>query len=356
MIRVEEIRVEVPGFSLEVEELEVGDGEYLVIMGPSGSGKTMLLETIAGLREQSSGRIYVGGKDVSKLPPESRGLSYLPQSIALWPHMTVFENIAFGLRVRGMNSEEVKRRVIEISKVMGIEELLSRRPAGLSGGERQRVALARALVVSPKAILLDEPLSSLDVATAEKLKAFIKELRGKVGFTAIHVTHNPLEAAELADRIAVLYKGRLFTQGPASKVMRDPNALEIFAQSKPVILEGLVRRASEGLIEVHVSGHPILAVGDGCVPGSRAIITVRPEDVAVFRALPKGGSARNILKCKLLDHEEKGPLVELILDAGGNTVRAMVTRGSFEQLDMKKGERVYAVFKASATRLLRCYR
>jgi len=354
MIVVEGLKVRVPNFILDVERFDVMEGEYLVIMGPSGSGKTMLLETIAGLREQDSGRIYISGKEVSNLPPEKRGLSYVPQSVALWPHMTVFENIAFGLRIRSIPKEEVKRRVMEVAKVMDIIDLLNRRPSQLSGGEKQRIALARALVVSPKAVLLDEPLSSVDVSTAEKLKSFIKCLKKKLGFTAIHVTHNPLEAAELADKIAVLYNGRLLTQGPTVRVMRDPRALEIFSQSKPIILEGVVKGHSEGLVEVDISGHNVLAVGNECVQGMKAILAIRPEDIAVFKERPEGGSARNILKCRLVGHKEKGPLIELLLDADGDILRALVTRGSFEHLDVKARETVYAVFKASATKLLRC--
>jgi molybdate/tungstate transport system ATP-binding protein len=209
LIRLENVRAVLGNFVLEIEELEVRRGEYFVILGPSGVGKTLLLNIIAGILKPQRGKIVVDGRDVTNEPPERRGIALVPQEYALFPHMTVYENIAYGLRVRKVPKDVVCKEVEGIARVLEIEDLLDRKPSTLSGGEKQRVALARALIVRPKALLLDEPLASLDPRLRYRARILLKSLHKRVGFTAIHVTHNIAEAVSLADRIGYMEEGRL---------------------------------------------------------------------------------------------------------------------------------------------------
>ena len=197
------------GFRLEIKKLTARRGEYLVVMGPSGVGKTILLHTIAGLLTPLKGRIMLGGRDVTHTPPEEREVSIVPQNYALWPHMSVYDNIAYGLRAKGASKETIEEKVEALSNALGIKHLLRKKPGQLSGGEQQRVALARALAVEPMLLLLDEPTAELDPGSRLQVWKLLKELHGKLGFTALHVTHNIAEALYLGDKIAYMEEGRL---------------------------------------------------------------------------------------------------------------------------------------------------
>ncbi len=209
MILIKDLIVNLKDFTLTIPELSIDDGEYLVIMGPSGVGKTVLIHTLVGFIKPTKGSILVDGKDVTNEPPERRGLVLIPQDYGLFPHMNVFDNIAYGLKVRRLSNDVIKEKVLRIAEVLEISNVLSKYPHELSGGEQQRVALARALVVEPKVLLMDEPLSNLDPRLRIKSIEFIKRLRRRLGFTAIHITHNLLEALELGDRIAYIEGGKL---------------------------------------------------------------------------------------------------------------------------------------------------
>jgi ABC-type sugar transport system ATPase subunit len=188
-------------------DLSVEDGELLVVLGPSGSGKSTLLRVIAGLEGVSAGRVWIGGRDVTGLAPGRRNVSMVFQSYALFPHLTVEENIAFGLEVRDVPRRRARERAREAARVVGCEAVLARRPGELSGGERQRVALARALVREPDVFLLDEPLSNLDAELRERTRSELRALHERVGGTTVHVTHDQVEALVHGDRVAVLRAG-----------------------------------------------------------------------------------------------------------------------------------------------------
>jgi multiple sugar transport system ATP-binding protein len=187
--------------------LEVADSEFMVIVGPSGSGKTTILRIIAGLEKTTSGNIYIGDTVVNDVPPGNRDIAMVFQNYALYPHMNVYENIAFGLKIRKFSKEEIIRRVKEVSVLLGIENLLARKPQALSGGQRQRVAVGRAIVRSPKVFLFDEPLSNLDAGLRGATRAELKALHHKLQITSIYVTHDQTEAMTLGDRICVIYNG-----------------------------------------------------------------------------------------------------------------------------------------------------
>lgn len=353
MIRVEGLQVRAGEFRLRVKELDIERGEYLTLMGPSGAGKTILLETLIGFRRIEAGRIYVDGRDITKLPPERRGFAYVPQSIALWPHMTVYENIAYGLRLRGVQGSRLHERVLEIADRIGIGKLLNRMPETLSGGEKQRVALARALIIEPQALLLDEPLSSLDEASRDSVKELIKGLHQELGFTAIHVTHDPLEAAELGRRMAVMYDGEIIQVGRPMEVFRDPRTMEVaWLGGRPNILEGVVKGCDKGVLLIGVGGVELRAAYPRTLPpGSRVLLLLGREDIVLSRSQLRS-SMRNQLRCRVVEVEELGPLIELNLMSGGARLRALITRGSYEELNPRPGDNVYACFKATAVKVI----
>ncbi|MHC4227021.1 MAG: ABC transporter ATP-binding protein [Planctomycetota bacterium] len=220
MIRTEEISFSVGTFQLQRLSIEIAKGEYLILLGPPGSGKTVFLECLCGLKRLESGRIYIDGRDVTGLEPRLRGIGYVPQDYALFPHLTVEQNIAFGLRVRGRTEE----KIAETADMLGIRQLMSRSIAGLSGGEKQRVALARALVLQPKILLLDEPVCALDEVTRQEICAQLLAIQRKLGLTTIHVSHNLEEAFSVADRAAILHRGVLQQIGPMDELVSKPNS------------------------------------------------------------------------------------------------------------------------------------
>ncbi|HEX8167547.1 MAG TPA: ABC transporter ATP-binding protein [Beijerinckiaceae bacterium] len=203
-------------------DLAVAPGEFVAILGSSGCGKTTLLRTIAGFQKASAGAIRLSGRDVANLPPEKRGIAMVFQSYALWPHMTVLGNVGYGLRLRGVPRAEVRRRVAEVLKLLNLSGLEERKVTNLSGGQRQRVALGRALAIEPQLLLLDEPLSNLDAKVRLQLRSEIKGLQNRLGFTAIHVTHDREEAMTMADRIVVMDAGRVAQVGAPKEVYDRP--------------------------------------------------------------------------------------------------------------------------------------
>ncbi|KSW10699.1 sugar ABC transporter ATP-binding protein [Pyrodictium occultum] len=226
------------------------DGRFSALLAPSGAGKSTLLYLIAGIYKPTSGRIFFGDRDVTDLPPKERNVGLVFQNYALYPHMTVYDNIAFPLRLRKLPREKIDAKVHEVAKLLHIEELLDRYPGQLSGGQQQRVALARALVKEPEVLLLDEPLSNLDALLRLRIRAELKRLQRSLGITAIYVTHDQSEAMSMADMIVVLNRGRVQQVGSPDEVYNAPRNLFVagFIGSPPAnILPG---KAEEGRVEV----------------------------------------------------------------------------------------------------------
>ena len=340
MLEVKSVSKDYGEFHLRGITFGVEKGEYFIILGPSGAGKTVLLEVIAGIIEPNSGRVYLDGQDVTGLPPEKRGLAYIPQNYALFPHMSVFDNIAFGLKLRKLPKAEVERRVREIAEVLGIDHLLGRKPKTLSGGESQRVAIARALVVEPPLILMDEPFANLDVQTRSRLINEMKRWRKELGFTALHVTHSFEEAVSLGDRVGVMLDGRLVQVGSVREVFSRPSSEEVarflgFENIIEGVADGRILRANGVEIELPVETHGRIRVG------------IRPEDI-ILSLEPLRSSARNEFKAVVDSIEELGPLVRVHLLVGGLSLRAFITRSSLVEMGIRPGKKVYVGFKASA--------
>lgn len=220
MISAEEISFGIGTFELRCLSINIAEGEYFILLGPPGSGKTIFLECLCGLKKIRSGRIIIDGCDVTALEPRRRGIGYVPQDYALFPHLSVEQNITFGLRAHGYDETNIN----ETAELLGISHLLSRSVDGLSGGEKQRVALARALVLQPKILLLDEPVCALDEVTRQEVCAQLLAIQRKLGLTTIHVSHNLEEAFSVADRAAILHQGVLQQVGPMDELVSKPNS------------------------------------------------------------------------------------------------------------------------------------
>jgi ABC-type sugar transport system ATPase subunit len=267
-----------PGPMTAVDDLtlSVGDGEFLILVGPSGCGKSTALRMVAGLEKISAGQISVGGGVINDIPPKDRDIAMVFQNYALYPHMTVEKNLGFALRQRRIPKDEVARRVQAMAELLGLEELLKRRPGQLSGGQRQRVAMGRALVREPKAFLLDEPLSNLDAKLRVQMRAELKKLHHRLGITTIYVTHDQVEAMTLGDRIAVLSAGKLQQIGAPQDVYDAPANVFVagFIGSPPMnLLRGSV---SGGLVEAG----DLAFTRDG-IPDGGVVVGIRPEGLRV---------------------------------------------------------------------------
>jgi multiple sugar transport system ATP-binding protein len=211
-----------PVVALESVSLTIADGEFLALLGPSGCGKTTLLRIVAGLETQTSGRVLIGGRDMSALPPRKRGLAMVFQNYAVFPHLTVAENVGFGLNMAGAPKARIAAQVEKAASLLHIEPLLQRYPAQLSGGQRQRVAVARALAIEPAVLLMDEPLSNLDALLRLEMRAELKSVLQQAGTTTVYVTHDQTEAMGLADRIAVLHAGHIVQIDRPTEIYRNP--------------------------------------------------------------------------------------------------------------------------------------
>jgi ABC-type sugar transport system ATPase subunit len=263
-----------PGGTVALDDLslQIPDGRFMILVGPSGCGKTTALRCVAGLEKPTRGRISVGDRVVNDVAPPDRDIAMVFQNYALYPHMTVYRNLAFGLKQRKVPKAEIDRRVREISGMLGLDELLKRRPAQLSGGQRQRVAMGRALVREPSAFLLDEPLSNLDAKLRVQMRAELKRLHVRLGITTIYVTHDQVEAMTLGDRIAVMSNGKLQQLGEPQTLYDSPTNLFVagFIGSPPM---NLIRgQAQGGRI---AAGE--LTLERARVPDGEVAVGVRPE-------------------------------------------------------------------------------
>jgi spermidine/putrescine ABC transporter ATP-binding subunit len=269
--------------ALDDVSLTFHDGEFFGLLGPSGSGKTTLLRAIAGFIDLDQGEVLVDGEDIRPIPVHRRDIGMVFQNYALFPHMTVFDNVGFGLSVRKLPPAEIKKRVDEILDLVRLGGLQDRKPKQLSGGQQQRVALARALVTRPKVLLLDEPLGALDKHLREEMQVELRRIQREVGITTIFVTHDQEEAMTLCDRIAIMNAGQIVQLGPPLEVYEHPlNRFAAGFLGVANFLEGKVAQVSgnEARIELALGGQA-LAPADGYRPGDAAVLAVRPEKISV---------------------------------------------------------------------------
>ena len=286
-------------------DLVVRDGEFMVFVGPSGCGKSTLLRTIAGLEEISAGTLSIGGRVVNDLPPAERGIAMVFQSYALYPHMDLYENMAFGLKLTKMPSAEIDSAVKNAARILHIEHLLQRKPKDLSGGQRQRVAIGRAIVRKPEVFLFDEPLSNLDAALRVKMRYEFAKLHEELKTTMIYVTHDQVEAMTLADRIAVLSAGRIEQVGSPLELYEHPRNLFVagfIGSPKMNFLEGVIASSNaEDAVVKLASGVSLRCLVDAsrAQAGDKVTLGIRPEHFAI-------GGSENALPCSVTFVETLG--------------------------------------------------
>jgi molybdate/tungstate transport system ATP-binding protein len=337
-------------FRLRDVSLEVKEGEYFVLLGPTGAGKTVLLDLIMGFHFQDKGRIILDGRNITNVPTDKRGIAYVPQNCPLFPHMSVFDNVEFGLKMRRIASPERKKAVDQMIRVVGLESSVGRMPSTLSGGERQKVVLARVLVTKPRIILLDEPLTAID---AETSRSFLDELKRinrefKVGF--LHVTHDQMEAFSLADRVAIMREGKIVQVGEPNEVLSNPadELVARFLGYENVFRVSLVKW-ERGISEVNASGVSIKL--NSKLESDAATIAIRPEDIVITMEAPPVSLDWNLLEGTVKGHTNLGPIIEVAIDAG-LMFRVIIDKRSFLEFELFKEKQVHIGFKISSVKVV----
>ncbi len=348
MLRIESVSITLGEFSVRDLSLEIKHGEYLIILGPTGAGKTVLLETIAGIHAPDTGKIFLEGQEITRTEPRLRNIGMVYQDYMLFPHLNVEDNIAFGLRQKKVPLAERQAIVREMCTLLEIEHLSGRYPGTLSGGEQQRAALARALVIRPKILLLDEPMSALDGRTRERMRAELSRIRKLTGTTIIQITHHFDDVFTLADRIAIMRDGRLVQAGDTSDVFLHPSDTFI---AEFLGIGNIIRGTSAisgNMVRIETGSGPVFFAASG-VTGD-VVATLHAEDVIVSQE-PFASSARNCLPGTVKEIIPFGSTVRVIMDVGF-PLTALLTRESCHDLCLEQGSPVYATFKASAVHVI----
>jgi iron(III) transport system ATP-binding protein len=334
--------------------LSVAPGEFVTLLGPSGCGKTTTLRCIAGLERPDSGEIRIDGQLVASaegvwLNPEARNIGMVFQSYAVWPHMTVFDNVAFGLRVRRVKKAELRERTTRALAQVGLGDLAGRYATRLSGGQRQRVALARAIVYEPKVVLFDEPLSNLDAKLREQMRVELVRLQREVGITSIYVTHDQAEALVMSDRVVVMDKGRIQQIGdPRTIYARPANTFVAGFIGAANLLDGVLVGRSGELCEIELllgEGTAPLRLratgGNGAHAGERLVLSLRPEDISLHADPPAGITDDNLFAGEVVDTVYLGSFLDCRVKVGGREIGVQIDH--YEQL--APGQRVFLGFR-----------
>ena len=325
--------------------LSVKPGELVTLLGPSGCGKTSLLRMVAGFLMPSSGEIYIGNREVSKIPPNKRNVGMMFQSYALFPHLTVYDNVAYGLKLKHMGKQEIRERVKNILQLMQIEDYASRFPNEISGGQQQRVALARAVVTEPSVLLFDEPLSNLDAKLREYMREELRKIQKRVGITSLYVTHDQSEAMAISDQVIIMQSGTIEQAG---------TAMEIYARPKSKFVAGFIGKAnfvkpdeihsvSGGRADITLLGKRLtVAAADLCRADEPCVCMVRPEDIKI--------SPEGIFKARIVSKAYFGQYIQHFMEIGGQEVEQM----DFTQMNaaLQDGDEISVNFVTDSLRLL----
>jgi molybdopterin-binding protein len=346
MLAVENLSLQVGNFTLRDINFAVERGDYFVVLGPSGVGKSVLLETIAGLLTPEAGRIFLRGQDITAERIQQRNMSIVYQDADLFPHLSVYDNIAYPLRSR--RQRQVDGKVTRASELTGIADKLGRKPETLSGGEYQRVALARSLAADSDIFLLDEPLSSLDAKSKSELRALLRKLN-RNGITMVHVTHDYEEAVSLASRIGIMENGSLVHIAPPEEIFRHPKS-EFIAHFVGIknYFKGIVQSVpGSDLKEFSSEGMNILCMTD--IPDGDAFLMIRPDEISISNTL-EAGSSRNKFKGTIADIMPAKLGLEVMVDVGVEMV-VMISTDALKSLGVEIGKDVWISFKASSCRV-----
>lgn len=342
MIRTDRLSFSIGDFQLHQFSLEVTQGQYFVLLGPPGSGKTVFLECLCGLKRIKSGHIYIDGRDVTKVEPHMRGIGYVPQDYALFPHLSVQRNITFGLQARRSRRGAISGKVNNILEMLGITHLLKRSINGLSGGERQRIALARALVLQPKVLLLDEPVCALDEATRQDICAELHRIQRRLGVTTIHVSHNLEEVFSVADKAAILWEGKPQQIGSINELLRKPQNEFVarFMRCENILSGRVVQPGPQPESTVVRCGQTQLVV-----PGrhqDQIKFIIRAENVFLLPAHRHSAPVNNKLPVKLIRSRDCGNYVRIELKGSFDLV-AHLSHAAFAELKAEPQSDLIAV-------------
>jgi len=350
MIHINGLTFSIGRFRLRAINLDVASGEYYVLMGPTGSGKSMLLECLCGLKQIEEGCVVIDGQDVTHVEPRRRAVGYVPQDYALFPHQTVYENIAFGLRRRRLDRGVIQHKVLATADLLGIGNLVTRRIAGLSGGEQQRVAIARAIVTEPKVLVLDEPVSALDESMRREICGELRRLHRQLGIATLHVCHNREEAFSVADRGAVLCDGGIQQLGTIPELLRQPRN-EFVARF--MCCENLYEaNADTNTGDAHGSTlqvGPVVLTGPSVPPGKVKFI-VRPEKVHLERPETRPRQ-QNQFHGTIIQIRDCGAYMRVELN-GPLRLVGYLSHAAFAELGADIGHQVAATIRSDAIHVL----
>ena len=328
--------------ALQCTNLEIKAGEFMTFLGPSSCGKTTCLRLISGFDAPTSGQIFIDGRDVTWDPPYRRDVNQVFQSYALFPHLTIYENIAFGLRMKRVSAPEIKKRVDRVIQMTSLEAFIDRKPAQMSGGQRQRVALARAIICEPKVLLLDEPLSALDAKLRAQMRIELKLLQKKLGITFIFVTHDQEEALAMSDRVAVINEGRVEQIGSVHEIYYQPATrfvASFIGETNIIQAEVIGTDATHTLCRLE-GGLPLHIPISPTPVGSKILLSLRPEKIRLHRADPRG---MNSFPARITMEVFKGAVDDLTLvTEGGLELRALLANDGQTELDFHEGESAFA--------------
>jgi len=331
------------GENLVVKDLNLSlpKGEFLTMLGPSGSGKTTCLMMLAGFETATHGEIRLDGREINNIPPHKRGIGMVFQNYALFPHMTIAENLSFPLEVRKFGKSEREAKIKRALDMVEMGSFGSRRPAQLSGGQQQRVALARALVFEPELVLMDEPLGALDKQLREKMQFEITHLAHTLGITTVYVTHDQTEALTMSDRVAVFDDGRIQQLAPPDKLYEEPeNSFVAQFIGENNTLEGVVKEINNGVALVQLDGGELIDAKPINVskPGERTRVSIRPERVEYNKERMQEGA--HTLKAEVLEFIYMGDIFRTRLRVAGNDEFVVKTRNAPDQVRLKPGEQI----------------
>jgi spermidine/putrescine ABC transporter ATP-binding subunit len=323
----------------------IEEGELFTLLGPSGCGKTTLLRLIAGFYAPDEGEVRFDERVVNDVPPHERGIGMVFQNYALWPHMTVFENAAYGLKLRKVPRDEIAKRIAGVLEKVHLAGLEGRYPGQLSGGQQQRVALARALVLNPKILLLDEPLSNLDAKIRVQVRAEIRKLQKELGITTVYVTHDQEEALTLSDRIAVFNQGRVFQVGPPKELYERP-ANRFVADFIGInnLIDGTVQSANGALLVKTAVGDLKAALDARFRAGDRCVLSVRPENASIGEVAPD-----NSIKGRVAFAAYLGNTLRYDVDVGNGVILKADVRDPWHHRELAIGAPVTVAFAAAST-------
>lgn len=346
MLKLENINLKLGNFQLKDINMHVRKGSYCVLLGESGSGKSLILNTIAGIHIPDSGEIILQGKNITKEKIQNRGTALLFQDFAIFPHLTVFENIAYPLKIKKFNKIEIEARVKELATELNIYDHLHRKPNGMSGGELQRIALARILAMNPEILLLDEPLSSLDVTLRNDLRNVLRKLN-REGITIIHVTHDFEEALALAKHIAVIKNGEIIQQGGPGEVFRKPNSSFVahFSGVKNFFKAEILNEN-----QAIIGGKLVLNLQSNLQKSNSGFVLIRGEEIILSKEKPDSSAVNNFKGVvKLIVMNQYG--YEVLVDIGRD-IYSLITTQSAEYLQLKEGCELWVSFKTSAVKFI----